>query len=54
MKFCSVNFHALDIERLPDDYYAARGRDREGIPLTETLVRLGVSESSQCEGLFWI
>ncbi len=39
------HLHTVDIERLLDDYYAARGWDGEGIPLPETLERLGLSET---------
>jgi len=37
--------HTVDIERLLDDYYAARGWDQEGVPLPETLERLGLNET---------
>ncbi|KAA3644742.1 MAG: hypothetical protein DWQ07_15145 [Chloroflexi bacterium] len=39
------NMHAVDIERLLDDYYAARGWDAEGVPSSETLERMGLGES---------
>ena len=39
------NLHTVDIERLLDDYYAARGWDGEGVPLPEPLARLGLSET---------
>ena len=39
------HLHTVDIERLLDDYYAARGWDGEGVPLPETLERLGLSET---------
>ena len=41
------NDHTVDLERLRDDYYAARGWDPKGVPLRETLERLGlVGQSS--------
>jgi aldehyde:ferredoxin oxidoreductase len=39
------NLHTVDIERLLDDYYAARGWDGEGVPFPETLARLGLGET---------
>jgi aldehyde:ferredoxin oxidoreductase len=39
------NLHTVDIDRLLDDYYAARGWNGEGVPLPETLARLGLTET---------
>jgi aldehyde:ferredoxin oxidoreductase len=36
------NPHTVDLDRMLDDYYAARGWDQEGVPLPETLARLGL------------
>lgn len=38
--------HTIDIERLLDDYYLARGWDTDGKPLPETLKRLGIADQS--------
>jgi aldehyde:ferredoxin oxidoreductase len=35
-------FRDEDIHRLLSDYYAARGWDQEGVPLPQTLAKLGV------------
>jgi aldehyde:ferredoxin oxidoreductase len=36
------NMHTVELERLLDDYYQARGWDQQGVPLPETLERLGL------------
>lgn len=36
------NMHVVDIDRLLDDYYAARGWDQAGVPLESTLKELGL------------
>jgi aldehyde:ferredoxin oxidoreductase len=37
--------HTVDLERLLDDYYAARGWDQQGVPFPETLHRLDLDPS---------
>lgn len=39
------NQHTVDLERLLDDYYSARGWDHQGVPLPETLHRLDLVKS---------
>ena len=39
-------FHTIDIERLLDDYYFARGWDADGKPVPATLKRLGIPGQS--------
>jgi len=36
--------HVVELDLLLDDYYAARGWDQDGIPLPETLERLGLAD----------
>ena len=36
------NLHTVNLERMLDDYYTARGWDAQGVPLPETLHRLGL------------
>jgi aldehyde:ferredoxin oxidoreductase len=39
------NYHTVDLKHLRDDYYAARGWDQKGVPLHETLERLGLVDA---------
>ncbi len=40
------NQHTVDLERLLDDYYSARGWDHQGVPLPGTLYRLDLNETN--------
>lgn len=44
VKATDGQLHVVDLERLLDDYYAARGWDEDGVPLPGTLDQLGLDD----------